>query len=134
MGFSADLPRIALIHRKKVLCPTELLFPSIFLFVHNLRKSTKSKKIHYQTQNHHFIDFHFDTYFVLNYISPAHHVPIMRVYSYDCTFDYTWEEVSTANWLKYCPWNQKSSHVIAVDTLSREVDQSTGIVLFPLSL
>jgi hypothetical protein len=45
-----------------------------------------------------------------------------------CTFDYSWEEVSTANWLKYCPWNDKSTHVIAVDTLSRHVDAATGIV------
>ncbi len=46
----------------------------------------------------------------------------------DCTFDYSWEEVSTANWRKYCPWNDKTTHVIAVDTLSRNVDPSTGIV------
>ncbi|MCJ1422513.1 hypothetical protein MMC29_000393 [Sticta canariensis] len=52
----------------------------------------------------------------------------MRVYSYDCTFDYSWEEVSTANWRKYCPWNKSSSHVVAVDTLSRVVDPSTGIL------
>lgn len=52
----------------------------------------------------------------------------MRVYSFDCTFDYSWEEVSTANWRKYCPWNKSSNHVVAVDTLSRFVDPSTGIV------
>ena len=52
----------------------------------------------------------------------------MKVFSSDCTFDYTWAEVSTANWRKYCPWNDKSTHVIAVDTLSRSVDPSTGIV------
>jgi len=54
--------------------------------------------------------------------------PSMKVFSSSCTFDYSWEEVSTANWRKYCPWNDKSTHVIAVDTLSRSVDPSTGIV------
>lgn len=52
----------------------------------------------------------------------------MRVFSSTYTFDYSWNEVSTANWLKYCPWNKSSSHVIAVDTLSRHVDPSTGIL------
>jgi len=52
----------------------------------------------------------------------------MKVFSNDCTFDYSWEEVTTANWRKYCPWNDKSTHVIAVDTLSRQVDPETGIL------
>jgi len=52
----------------------------------------------------------------------------MKVFSNDCTFDYSWEEVSTANWRKYCPWNDKSTHVIAVDTLSRQIDAKTGIL------
>ncbi|MCJ1412828.1 hypothetical protein MMC19_006927 [Ptychographa xylographoides] len=52
----------------------------------------------------------------------------MRVFSSTCTFDYSWEEVSTNNWRKYCPWNDKATHVIAVDTLSRTVDPSTGIL------
>ncbi|KAL9595046.1 MAG: hypothetical protein Q9219_006669 [cf. Caloplaca sp. 3 TL-2023] len=52
----------------------------------------------------------------------------MKVFSSKYTFDYSWEEVSTANWRKYCPWNDKSTHVIAVDTLSREVDPITGIL------
>lgn len=52
----------------------------------------------------------------------------MKVFSNDCTFDYSWEEVSTANWRKYCPWNEQSTHVIAVDTLSRYVDPGTGIL------
>jgi hypothetical protein len=55
----------------------------------------------------------------------------MKVFSNDCTFDYSWGEVSTGNWVKYCPWNDKSTHVIAVDTLSREVDSKTGIVRHP---
>jgi hypothetical protein len=52
----------------------------------------------------------------------------MKVFSSDCTFDYSWDEVSTANWRKYCPWNDKSTHVTAVDTLSRTVEPSTGVV------
>lgn len=52
----------------------------------------------------------------------------MKVFSNDCTFNYSWEEVSTGNWVKYCPWNDKSTHVIAVDTLSRQVDPETGIL------
>jgi len=52
----------------------------------------------------------------------------MKVFSNTETFDYSWEEVSTANWRKYCPWNQKSTHVIAVDTVSRTVDPATGIL------
>ncbi|KUJ12000.1 MSF1-domain-containing protein [Mollisia scopiformis] len=52
----------------------------------------------------------------------------MKVFSNDEVFDYSWEEVSTANWRKYCPWNDKSTHVIAVDTLSRSVDPESGIL------
>jgi hypothetical protein len=52
----------------------------------------------------------------------------MKVFSSTCTFDYSWEEVSTANWRKYCPWNDKSTHVTAVDTISRQVDPATGIL------
>jgi len=52
----------------------------------------------------------------------------MKVFSSKAEFDYSWEEVSTANWRKYCPWNEKTPHVIAVDTLSRSVDPNTGIL------
>jgi hypothetical protein len=52
----------------------------------------------------------------------------MKVFSSTSHFNYDWEHVSTANWQKYSPWNEKSTHVIAVDTLSRHVDPSTGIV------
>ncbi|KAK4451868.1 PRELI-like family-domain-containing protein [Podospora aff. communis PSN243] len=52
----------------------------------------------------------------------------MKVFSNSETFNYSWEEVSTANWRKYCPWNDKSTHVVAVDTLSRHVDPETGIL------
>ncbi|ETS80995.1 hypothetical protein PFICI_05997 [Pestalotiopsis fici W106-1] len=52
----------------------------------------------------------------------------MKVFSNSVTFNYSWEEVSTANWQKYGPWNDKSAHVIAVDTISRNVDATTGIL------
>lgn len=52
----------------------------------------------------------------------------MKVFANTVTFDYSWDEVSSANWQKYGPWNNKSEHVIAVDTVSREVDPATGIL------
>jgi len=52
----------------------------------------------------------------------------MKIFSSSYTFDYSWEEVSTNNWRKYCPWNPKADHVLAVDTLSRHVDAPTGIL------
>ena len=52
----------------------------------------------------------------------------MKIFASDYTFDYSWAEVSTANWRKYCPWNHKSTHVVAVDTLARRIDPSTGIL------
>lgn len=52
----------------------------------------------------------------------------MKVFSNNVTFNYSWDEVSTANWRKYGPWNNKSTHVTAVDTLSRTVDPATGIL------
>lgn len=52
----------------------------------------------------------------------------MKVFSNIVTYDYSWEEVSLANWRKYGPWNNKSPHVVAVDTLSRHVDPDTGIL------
>ncbi|KAJ5238670.1 Protein UPS2 [Penicillium chermesinum] len=52
----------------------------------------------------------------------------MKVFSSICTFDYSWDEVSTANWRKYCPWNDKATHVVGVDTISRVIDSKTGIL------
>jgi hypothetical protein len=52
----------------------------------------------------------------------------MRFFSSSHEFDYSWDEVSTCNWRKYCPWNHKSDHVIAVDTLSRTLDPQTRIL------
>lgn len=55
----------------------------------------------------------------------------MKIFQQSTEFDYSWEEVSTSNWRKYGPWNEKTPHVIAVDTLSRTVDPDTGIVSRP---
>lgn len=52
----------------------------------------------------------------------------MKVFSNSVTYDYSWDEVSTANWRKYGPWNNKSEHVIAVDTISRTVNPTTGVL------
>ncbi|KAL6703005.1 Phospholipid metabolism protein [Coniothyrium glycines] len=52
----------------------------------------------------------------------------MKYFQQTVDFDYSWEEVSTSNWQKYGPWNEKTPHVIAVDTLSRSVDPATGIL------
>lgn len=52
----------------------------------------------------------------------------MKVFSSSSTFDYSWDEVSIANWRKYCPWNSKTPHVIAVDTISRSIEPETGIL------
>ncbi|TKA22181.1 hypothetical protein B0A50_08347 [Salinomyces thailandicus] len=52
----------------------------------------------------------------------------MRLFSSNHEFAYSWDEVSTANWRKYCPWNDKSTHVIAVDTLARDLDAQTHIL------
>ncbi|KAI9892163.1 MAG: hypothetical protein M1814_001621 [Vezdaea aestivalis] len=52
----------------------------------------------------------------------------MKVFEASCTYNYSWEEISTAQWRKYGSWNDKSTHVVAVDTLSRSVDPATGIL------
>lgn len=52
----------------------------------------------------------------------------MRFFDAQHEFGYSWEEVSTNNWRKYCPWNDKATHVIGVDTLSRTLDEDTGIL------
>ncbi|KAG5359182.1 Protein UPS2 [Yarrowia sp. C11] len=41
-------------------------------------------------------------------------------------FNYSWEQVSIANWKKYP--NEVSTHVIAVDVLRREVDPNSGVL------
>ncbi|KAK3714173.1 Phospholipid metabolism protein [Vermiconidia calcicola] len=52
----------------------------------------------------------------------------MKIFSNVHEFDYSWDEVSVANWRKYGPWNNKTEHVIGVDTLSRSIDPSTNIL------
>ncbi|KAK2809337.1 hypothetical protein FQN49_008632 [Arthroderma sp. PD_2] len=52
----------------------------------------------------------------------------MKVFASTCTFDYSWDEVSTANWRKYCPWNDQSTHVVAVDVLAHDINPDTGIL------
>jgi hypothetical protein len=52
----------------------------------------------------------------------------MKIFTNTTHYDYDWEHVSTANWQKYSPWNEKTPHVIAVDTLSRHIDQASGVV------
>lgn len=60
----------------------------------------------------------------------GHESDEMKIFSTSHDFNYSWEEVSIANWRKYSPWNKKTPHVIAVDTLARHVDPETGIVSF----
>lgn len=50
----------------------------------------------------------------------------MKVFSNQHVFGYSWDQVSAANWKKYP--NEMSSHVVAVDTLRREVDPVTGVL------
>ncbi|KAK0771931.1 Phospholipid metabolism protein [Friedmanniomyces endolithicus] len=52
----------------------------------------------------------------------------MRIFASQHEFAYSWEEVSTNNWRKYCAHNDKASHVLAVDTLSRSLDATTHIL------
>ena len=52
----------------------------------------------------------------------------MKYFQQTVDFDYSWEEVSTNNWRKYCPWNDKAEHVIGGDVLNRVLDHETGIV------
>jgi hypothetical protein len=58
----------------------------------------------------------------------------MKLFSARHEYDYSWEEVSTNNWRKYCPWNDKAEHVIGVDVLNRSLDSETGIVSWPYRL
>jgi len=55
----------------------------------------------------------------------------MKVFESSYVFEYPWANVSIANWRKYGTWNTQSTHVVAVDTLNRSVDPSTGIVSIP---
>jgi len=50
----------------------------------------------------------------------------MKIFSSEHSFNYPWEQVSSANWKKYP--NEMSTHVVAVDVLRREVDTETGML------
>lgn len=81
------------------------------------------------SQTSHPLDRHPPGYCTSHPLHQPHtHTQEMKFFESQHEFNYSWEEVSTANWRKYCPWNDKSTHVIAVDTLSRSVDPATGIV------
>ncbi|WPK25099.1 hypothetical protein PUMCH_002402 [Australozyma saopauloensis] len=41
-------------------------------------------------------------------------------------FDYSWEQVTAANWQKYP--NELSTHVVSVDILNREIDPVTNVL------
>jgi hypothetical protein len=69
---------------------------------------------------------------LLHTTAPRHQISTptftMKIFQQDTEFDYTWEEVSISKWQQYGPWNEKTPHVVAVDTLSRTIDPATGIV------
>ena len=50
----------------------------------------------------------------------------MKIFSSQHFFNYPWEQVSAANWMKYP--NEMSTHVVAVDVLRREVDPVSGVL------
>uniref|UniRef100_A0A060T8N3 ARAD1D04796p n=1 Tax=Blastobotrys adeninivorans TaxID=409370 RepID=A0A060T8N3_BLAAD len=50
----------------------------------------------------------------------------MKIFSSSHAFDYSWDQVSAANWKKYP--NEMSTHVVAVDVLRREVDPKSGLL------
>ncbi|ODV97906.1 hypothetical protein PACTADRAFT_63555 [Pachysolen tannophilus NRRL Y-2460] len=50
----------------------------------------------------------------------------MKLFESSCSFNYPWSQVTAANWRKYP--NEKSTHVVAVDVLRREVHPITGIL------
>lgn len=50
----------------------------------------------------------------------------MRLFSTDHFFNYSWEQVTAGNWQKYP--NEISTHVVSVDTLSREIDYANNVL------
>ncbi|KAJ3077105.1 hypothetical protein HDU98_008540 [Podochytrium sp. JEL0797] len=50
----------------------------------------------------------------------------MKLFEQTQTLNYSWDVVTTANWMKYP--NPISTHVLSVDILSREVDPETGVL------
>ncbi|CAI4055619.1 hypothetical protein N7582_000386 [Saccharomyces uvarum] len=51
----------------------------------------------------------------------------MKSFQKSYEFDYPWEKVTTANWMKYP--NKSSTHVIAVDVLRRELQEHGDVLL-----
>ncbi|KAI9594939.1 PRELI-like family-domain-containing protein [Syncephalis fuscata] len=50
----------------------------------------------------------------------------MKLFSSTHLYDYSWDQVTTANWLKYP--NPNCAHVVHVDILERRVDPNTGVL------
>lgn len=50
----------------------------------------------------------------------------MKLFSSEHLFNYSWEQVTAANWQKYP--NELSTHVVAVDILGRTIDQEKRIL------
>lgn len=50
----------------------------------------------------------------------------MKLFQSEHVFDYSWDYVTAANWKKYP--NKVSTHVVAVDVLRRELDESGKIL------
>ncbi|KAL1915331.1 uncharacterized protein VTP21DRAFT_6789 [Calcarisporiella thermophila] len=51
----------------------------------------------------------------------------MRLFTTTHKFNYSWQQVSAANWRKYP--NEDCPHVVSVDVLDRRVDPETGIMV-----
>lgn len=47
----------------------------------------------------------------------------MKLFETQHSFDYSWEQVTAANWQKYP--NELATHVVSVDILNREIDPKT---------
>lgn len=50
----------------------------------------------------------------------------MKIFESLHIFDYSWEQVTAANWQKYP--NELSTHVVSVDILNREMDPVTNVL------
>lgn len=50
----------------------------------------------------------------------------MKIFESEHIFNYAWDQVSAANWAKYP--NENSTHVVAVDTLRREIDPVSNVL------
>lgn len=50
----------------------------------------------------------------------------MKLFESHHFFDYSWEQVTAANWQKYP--NELATHVVSVDVLNREVDEEKNVL------